>query len=196
MSVFGKYQVLFKVALPPQGGQPASVASHMMSEGEREDDIEVVKIDYTGRMITFNNHGVVQELPLETAKNVTTSAAAGTVAGSPAARSALAAKRAAAAQADSEPGMVVVANPPPAPAPNPSSGFAMVSGPNSTDVARTTKPGPETITPEQQIISMEAQRAKWLDEGNPAAAIVPPTPLTAEVTGQTDQNGGAPMPHP
>jgi hypothetical protein len=43
---------------------------------------------------------------------------------------------------------------------------------------------------------MEAQRAKWLDEGNPAAAIVPPTPLTAEVTGQTDQNGGAPARNP
>src|SRR5665213_4549926 len=54
MSVLGKYQVLFKVTIPPRAGQPASESSHMMSEGEREDDIEVVKIDYANAMITFN----------------------------------------------------------------------------------------------------------------------------------------------
>jgi hypothetical protein len=36
----------------------------------------------------------------------------------------------------------------------------------------------EALTPEAQVIMMEAQRAKWQEEGNPAAAIIPPTPLT------------------
>ncbi|HEY5041862.1 MAG TPA: hypothetical protein VIK53_07650, partial [Verrucomicrobiae bacterium] len=55
---------------------------------------------------------------------------------------------------------------------------------------------PLTITPEAQIISMEKQRAKWLDEGNPAAAIVPPTPLTQEVTGQSDETPAPAPPSP
>ena len=36
----------------------------------------------------------------------------------------------------------------------------------------------EALTPEAQVIMMEAQRAKWQEEGNPAAAIIPPTALT------------------
>jgi hypothetical protein len=41
------------------------------------------------------------------------------------------------------------------------------------------------MTAEQRIILMEAQRAKMLDEGNPAAPLIPPTALTKEVTGET-----------
>ena len=47
------------------------------------------------------------------------------------------------------------------------------------------------ITPEEQIINMESQRAKWLDEGNPAAAIMPPTVLTKQVTGEENIGGNA-----
>ena len=32
------------------------------------------------------------------------------------------------------------------------------------------------LSPEAQIIMMEAQRAKWIEERNPAASIIPPTP--------------------
>jgi hypothetical protein len=54
----------------------------------------------------------------------------------------------------------------------------------------------EQVTPEQQIVNMESQRAKWLDEGNPAAAIIPPTPLTQQVTGGGEgaPGGGPPVP--
>ncbi|MEI7808986.1 MAG: hypothetical protein WCJ07_10945, partial [Verrucomicrobiota bacterium] len=38
----------------------------------------------------------------------------------------------------------------------------------------------ETLSPEAQIIMMESQRAKWLDQGNPAAAIIPSTHLTGK----------------
>src|SRR5665213_547750 len=144
MSVFGKYQVLFKVAVPPQHGEPATEASHMMSEGEREDDIEVVKIDYDAAMITFNNHGVVQELPLETAKNVGASPAAGTVAPGPA-RTAAARRAAMRTEPDAEPNAVVVAEHAPAAATASSSGFATISGDNNVNAAKTAKPGPETI---------------------------------------------------
>ena len=54
----------------------------------------------------------------------------------------------------------------------------------------------EQVTPEQQIINIESQRAKWLDEHNPAAAIIPPTPLTQQVIGGGDgaPAGGPPVP--
>jgi len=45
----------------------------------------------------------------------------------------------------------------------------------------------EVLTPEAQVIMMEAQRAEWLDKGNSAAIIIPPTPLTHLVIG--DSNG-------
>lgn len=37
---------------------------------------------------------------------------------------------------------------------------------------------------------MEAQRAKWMDEGNADAVVIPPTELTKMVTGEEDANGG------
>ncbi len=64
MTIFGKLQVLFKVAGPAKPGQPPKDESYVMCEGDRQDDIEVQKIDENSATITFNNHGVVQELAL------------------------------------------------------------------------------------------------------------------------------------
>jgi hypothetical protein len=63
MTIFGKVQVLFKVQAN-QPGQPAKELSYTMGEGERQDEIEVQKIDEKAATITFNNHGVVQTLEL------------------------------------------------------------------------------------------------------------------------------------
>jgi len=60
MSIFGQLQVLFKVAAKPGGKD----ATYMLTEGQSQDDIEVIKIDEKAASVTFNNHGVVQELPL------------------------------------------------------------------------------------------------------------------------------------
>ncbi len=64
MSIFGQLQVLFKVATPAKPGQPAKEDSYILSEGQRQDEIEVVKIDEGNSLVTFNNHGAVQELAL------------------------------------------------------------------------------------------------------------------------------------
>lgn len=64
MSIFGKWQVLFKVAVPAKSGQPAKDESYILSEGQRQDEIEVIQIDEVNSLVTFNNHGTVQELPL------------------------------------------------------------------------------------------------------------------------------------
>jgi|GEM_PF-1028789 len=64
MGVFGQSQVLFKVAPVAKGGPPPKDEFYILSEGQREDDIEVVKIDERRSLVTFDNHGITQELPL------------------------------------------------------------------------------------------------------------------------------------
>src|SRR6267378_3533011 len=63
MSIFGQLQVLFKVAGKPGGKD----AFYTLGEGQRQDDIEVTKINENKGIVTFNNHGIVQELPLTAA---------------------------------------------------------------------------------------------------------------------------------
>jgi len=62
--IFGRLQVLFKVSLPAKAGQQAKDQFYMLNEGQAQDDIEVTKIDEKNSVVTFNNHGTVQELPL------------------------------------------------------------------------------------------------------------------------------------
>jgi hypothetical protein len=63
MTIFGHLQALFKaVDAPP--GQAAKEKSYILAVGQREDDIEIVKIDDKANIITFNNHGTIQDLPL------------------------------------------------------------------------------------------------------------------------------------
>jgi hypothetical protein len=71
MSIFGQLQVLFKVA-----GKPPGQDAYTLSEGERQDDIEVTKIDEKNSIVTFNNHGIVQTLPLVAASANSTHAPA------------------------------------------------------------------------------------------------------------------------
>ncbi len=64
MSIFGQLQVLFKVAGTAKPGQPAKDDSYILSEGQRQEEIEVIHIDEKAGLVTFNNHGTVQEIPL------------------------------------------------------------------------------------------------------------------------------------
>jgi hypothetical protein len=58
--ILGRLEVLFKVAGPTPGKED----SYMLTEGEMRDDIEVLKINQKKGVVTFNNHGLVQEIPL------------------------------------------------------------------------------------------------------------------------------------
>src|SRR5882724_3737901 len=60
MSIFGQFQVLFKTS---GGGKPGE-QSYILGEGQGQDEIDVVKIDEKAGIVTFKNHGTVQELPL------------------------------------------------------------------------------------------------------------------------------------
>lgn len=61
MSIFGQLQVLFKVPAAKPGGKDEA---YILTEGQSQDDIEVTKINEKAGIVTFNNHGIVQELPL------------------------------------------------------------------------------------------------------------------------------------
>jgi len=65
-TILGYRQVLFKALTPPSAGVPLKEQSYMLSEGQREDDIEVVTINETDGTVKFNNHGTVQLLDMKT----------------------------------------------------------------------------------------------------------------------------------
>ena len=58
-------QVLFKVQMPSKTGEPAREISCVLSEGERQGEIEVLEIDEKAWTVKFRNHGIVQTLNLK-----------------------------------------------------------------------------------------------------------------------------------
>jgi hypothetical protein len=189
MMLFGKLQVLFKVAGVAKPGLPPKEESYVMSEGDRQNEIEVQKIDEPSAMITFINHGVVQELGL------VASAAGGGAGGAPAAGGGL-----------PPPGM-----PTPAMAPNggmpvgfggrfgrnrnvnsggnPDAGGVPNTGGAATTAASATPQ--EVLTPEQQIIMIEANRVYTQDAVTHGDA--PPLPPTEMTPPDATGIGGGPL---
>jgi hypothetical protein len=174
MSIFGHLQALFKVAVPAKPGQTAKDESYILSEGQRQDEIEVIKIDEKNSLVTFNNHGTVQEMALAKANAPVVNAAPGGPAiqgaGDNSGRGRLggrpggggfgaARNRGAGNDANQNPNLQSV---PP---------YAGHSG----------QPQPQnTIAPEVQMIMIAAQHVKAQQEGDPIAAIYPPTEIDAE----------------
>jgi hypothetical protein len=64
MTIFGTRQALFTADGVIKPGQPGKTESYILSEGQRQDDIEVTRINEKSGVVTFNNHGTVQEIPL------------------------------------------------------------------------------------------------------------------------------------
>ena len=197
MTLFGAPEVLFQVTLPPKPNQPQQVNSYTMSEGDRQDGIEVVKIDQAAGIITFNNNGVVQEIPLGAA---TSSGPASGPASSPA----NAFGRPAWSRGPGGPGMPgfqgYAAGSSPGYSANPSSPMDN-NNPNAANggmpnVSPTSMEGsqarlnsmlndPNYLTPEAQTVLIEANRQQLQAAGDPTAALLPPTDITPQ-----DPNGG------
>ena len=168
MSIFGHLQTLFKVAVPAKPGQVAKDESYILSEGQRQDEIEVIKIDEKNSLVTFNNHGTVQELALAKANApVVNAAPVGPAAGDNSGRGrpgvrpggggfGAARNRGAGNDANQNPSIPASAG---------------HSGQPQTQ---------NTIAPEVQMIMIAAQHVKAQQEGDPIAAIYPPTEIDAE----------------
>ena len=188
MTIFGQKEALFKVTVPGKPGKPAQDQSYTMSEGESQDDIEVTKIDDQADVVTFNNHGVIQELPLVAAPDLSTPVPAGNPGvpspggmggrfgramggGGPgfAGRRGLAAPNA--------------ENPTPTTAAQP-----YASGPTSAGANNSSEM--DGLSPEAQALLIEAQRSEWQSkpDTSPNPFILPPTPLTE----QNGPGGGSP----
>jgi hypothetical protein len=184
MNVFGKLQVLFKVS----GKTPGKEESYMLTEGQGQDDIDVIKIDEKNSIVTFNNHGVEQVLPLTAAASSSLPAAAamGGNSGIP-----------------GVPGATMGGT-------FGSSGFNTAFGsrggtglgiPTAANVpgirpiaTRPVVPANQqpAMTPEQQIIMIEAQRMQYQSVGDPVAKILPPTIMTPP----SDSGDETPAPAP
>jgi len=65
MGVFGDWQVLFKVGSAAKpGSPPVKDEFYILSQGQRQDGIEVLDIDEKKGLVTFDNNGTTQKLPL------------------------------------------------------------------------------------------------------------------------------------
>ena len=196
IALFGKLEVLFKVAVKPAPGQPAKDAAYVMAEGERQDDIEVMKIDQAGEKITFRNHGEVQELALAEAPKITTPAA--TVPGGvpfPGGAAATGLNPVTGSRFGRPPGSSAAKDT--AAANNAANAATPVAVATFSSEGSLQSGNPEDLPTEVKVLNMEKQRAKWLDEGNPAAGIIPPTELSHLVTGEGETEGATtPAPAP
>lgn len=216
MTIFGRKQALFKVANKPKPGQQAKEASYVLAEGERQDDITVVKIDTTLGIITFDNHGKTQELPLVAAKD-TGGGAAGSggrpggfgqpnqprplgvpPGGNLPGRPPIAGGLPGGINPAGNPGMAANAGGvgPEGIGPNGANGGITMLGGTPVNANRIYQPMEDsTITPEQSVILIEAQRMKAFQTGDSrTASLLPTTPLTEQ--NQRENAAIPPMPTP
>ena len=182
MTLFGNLQVLFKVAGVARPGFPPKDESYVMSVGDRQDDIEVEKIDEKAALITFNNHGVIQELGLVPA--------ADSGGGAP-------------APGYGQPGMPMPGMGGHGPGgfgghfgrsrnyPNGNFAPVTVAGPPTTAPVTSSDSNQEQLTPEAQVIMIEANRLDTQDAVN--KGVMPPLPPTALTPAEATGNGGVPL---
>jgi hypothetical protein len=76
MTLFGKKQVLFSVVGPVQSDGSSGESSCVLEVGEGQNGIKVLSVDDDSKMVTFDNHGTVQKIALQTATLVSAPAPA------------------------------------------------------------------------------------------------------------------------
>jgi hypothetical protein len=176
-SILGQLQALFKVAIPGRGNQPAREQSYMLSEGERQDEIEVTKIDEATATITFDNHGTIQEIPLVAAKDSGPGPGMGGPARNPFAPGGPngfpMGRRPGGFAGVGAPGNIPAPMPRNTPAGNPNSGGNGNAPLSAADIAAQGSAG---LTPEEQAILTEAERARLMSMEDDAAAGNAPAP--------------------
>ena len=191
MGIFGHWQVLFKVTPVATGKQaPAPKEDfYILSEGQRQDDVEVITIDEKKSLVTFDNHGFTQELPLANApaSGGTRAAPAPTGAGNPASFGSAPVSGGNNSAGGFTPfGAASGGNNGGLPNSNPGANGGNPNGAtggmdfSSSTQGRAYQPEASGMTAEQTAIWIEAQRAQLLTDPHPAYSpnILPPTPLT------------------
>ncbi|MBE0544085.1 MAG: hypothetical protein IH623_22310 [Verrucomicrobia bacterium] len=186
-TILGRRQVLFKSQTPAKPGQPAKDESYVLSEGERQGEVEVLAIDEIAGTVKFKNHGIDELLNMKDDADKPVLGAAPPAA--PAAPGAVPRPM------PGVPRPATTANPVvPAPGGVTTFGGSASSGIPQRQIRGTTatagsvptgfnRPVQTTqqaqqpqLTPEQQVVLMELQREQ--NKNNPSFPPLPPTPLT------------------
>jgi hypothetical protein len=208
-SFFGQSKVLFKVAAgtAARGRQPGKEEFYILSQGQREDDIEVVKIDEKNSLVTFDNHGTMQELPLASPAESGTFASSSPGPGNPG----MARGRRGGGGGIGPPGFTQFGpglggrgggpgtGPPGF---NNGAGNGANGGANngmdlgSFTQGRTYQPEAPMMTPEEAQIMIAAQHLKAIQENHVTAPIFPPTVIdeAAGISPPADAGSGPPVP--
>ena len=183
-TILGNKRALFKVQLPARPPEPAKEQSYILTVGQREGQIEVLDIDEVAGSIKFNNYGSVVTLTLEKdgAKLPNTPPMAVPPPGPPPATAGYAPPG---ANPQGIPGGSSITTIGGAGAglksiptrtlrlPGSTGGVAPLPG-----SAVQSQGGQLNLTPEEQMIIIEAQREHARTTGDPVSKILPPTPLS------------------
>ena len=164
MTIFGSRQALFTVDVAGKPEQSGKNGSFILGEGQRQNDIEVTRINEKSGVVTFNNHGVVQEIPLTKAQAITASTTPIT---------------------SITPTMpIAVGSRPFGNHPGPPNGGSLnlqaipMPGGGPTQQSQQSQ---STLTPEAQIVGMEVNRQLTADQViKGELPPLPPTPLTPD----------------
>jgi len=202
MSEFGYLKTLFKVAAGNKPGQPAKDQFYISSEGQRQDDIEVIKIDEKNGLVTFDNHGTMQELPLA---NVPDSSAAPS--SSPGPRNPGMTPGRPGGRGNIGPGGFTRFGAGPGGRGSMGKGPPGLNGGNGTSAnngvdfgsstqGRIYQPEASTLTPEEAQVFIATQHLKVIQENNPIAPLYPPTAIDSQagISQGADAGGGPPAP--
>jgi hypothetical protein len=175
--ILHRKQVIFKVQLPPKPPAPAKEESYILTEGQREGEIEVLEIDVKAGTVKMNNYGIITNLSIELNSEKLVS---GPPVGAP--------PPAPGAQPPPAPGTFVPPSLPAGRMPPRTLRLPGSAGAQNSASAQST-PGfhslsvgmpnqQQTAQPgfEEQLISVEAQRLMYQKQGNPLADTLPPLP--------------------
>jgi hypothetical protein len=203
MTIFGKKQGLFSVQEPPQQGQPAKPpVTHILAEGERVGDLEILEIDDKAGTAKINNGRGAMVVEFRK--------------GGPPSGPAVAANPAMPAPSGSSASLPAI------PANSPNAYNLSSSNPRAagggyqmpTRTVRTAQPGlgalpvgissphnanqpaqpPPQINPEVQEVMIEANRLAAKDAGDEIHQIFPPTSLSPIVNAEEGAASGGPVP--
>ena len=177
MSILGRLQALYKVAGTPKPGQPAKDESYILSEGQRQDEIEVTHIDEKASLVTFNNHGTVQELLLVKANPPPVSTPMPAQGGPVPAQNFRGPNGENNSRIPSRLGGGPAGGPGAARNRGRGDGSPLTTVPTRAGYSGQQQQPQNTITPEVQMIMIAAQHAKAQQEGDPVAALFPTTPI-------------------
>ncbi len=209
MSANGNSQALYTVAGTGKPGQSSKDQSYILSEGQGQDDVEVMHINDKAGLVTFNNHGTVQDIPLANAPAIGTS---GPGPGGPVTRPAYERpmgkrtggggggetgtgipKRGSAGRPNHSRGNDANQNPDasiPGGGPPVGGGLSvdsLMSAPLRTgDGNASPQPNPNPMTAEENATYIEVQREMYRSQNSPLAGLLPPTRFTPpNATGPT-----------